>query len=774
MSDTSTLFTTGATDDNWVTLVTNANKRFRDCFATAGTQPNPLVWNTTNTNNDHIITQWWNSSGASYLRISLNPLVDNSEVTLTSIDSFEMPFRTGFGISMSQRISGQEVFVWVLWDDWSGNVQNITPSSDITIDSATASITTNVATFTVTNHWLKWGDRVSIINCPECRLNVWPVVATVTSENTFTVPCTLANGSYSTVGGSVRFADPLRWAYNGAGYLFESTTSTTASSVSRRNGSKFRTSSATHNTTVATQANTSAFTDSFNSAGNFEQYVSLEEVLYRSFASDSSNSQAGFAKYTQWIPDENPTYHINVRARNISGMTKPVARIANIAKTGTTTATVTTDVPHWLITGNFIQIYGVRDIVNFPNLVASTTITVLDSLNFTVLIGTATTTSSTGWAVYLNQWSVLAPGVLAQNIQSLSRTSNILTVIGNTTWATPLPGEYFYLYGMTGSATQYEGGYKVLRVNTTSLYLESVWDDFVSINTGGAMIRMTDVRLHFARVLDYTRFVAEIVWWKWGTTDQNNAVQVYNSNNITSLATVTTVTSVSSVIAANLSLPGVIADIASAALTTTTTTAAVNPTFWTGYVVSVPVTVVSGTTPTLDFTIQESDDTGTNWYNVYDFPRITTTGIYRSPNILLRGNRVRYVQTVSGTTPSFTRAINRLQTSDNIGLFIQSIDRSISLTTLNAVTLSLLAEGCKNFTMTLTLWTAATPPVMQLEGSDSWLANEWYAIGGTLTGVASTSSSITISPNSAKFIRARVQTIWVTIGAGYSLSIKWF
>jgi hypothetical protein len=107
----------------------------------------------------------------------------------------------------------------------------------------------------------------------------------------------------------------------------------------------------------------------------------------------------------------------------------------------------------------------------------------------------------------------------------------------------------------------------------------------------------------------------------------------------------------------------IVADVASAALTVTTTTAAITPTLGTSYEVNIPVTVVTGTSPTLQVTIQESDDTGTNWFNVYDFPTIIAVGIYRSPVLTLTGNRIRYVQTVTGTTPSFTRSIGRLQSN---------------------------------------------------------------------------------------------------------------
>jgi len=104
-----------------------------------------------------------------------------------------------------------------------------------------------------------------------------------------------------------------------------------------------------------------------------------------------------------------------------------------------------------------------------------------------------------------------------------------------------------------------------------------------------------------------------------------------------------------------------VTDVASAAITTTTTTATLSPNTGNGYQVVIPVTAVSGTTPTLSVKIQESDDSGTNWYDRYTFPTITATGIYRSPILRLRGTRIRYVQTITGTTPSFTRAILRNQ-----------------------------------------------------------------------------------------------------------------
>ena len=152
-----------------------------------------------------------------------------------------------------------------------------------------------------------------------------------------------------------------------------------------------------------------------------------------------------------------------------------------------------------------------------------------------------------------------------------------------------------------------------------------------------------------------------------------------------------------------LALPTPVPDVASAAITSTTTTAAFTPTAGNGYQVVIPVTVVSGTTPTMSVRIEESDDSGTNWYARYTFPTITATGIYRSPILRLRGNRVRYVQTITGTTPSFTRAINRNQRQDVIYSGYQG--KLVSAASTNAT--SILAAPCEVTKLTVSNTNAA-------------------------------------------------------------------
>lgn len=287
--------------------------------------------------------------------------------------------------------------------------------------------------------------------------------------------------------------------------------------------------------------------------------------------------------------------------------------------------------------------------------------------------------------------------------------------------------------------------------------------DFGAVNCGGAVLKRTDLRISFVRVLDFERERVEIM--PRPLSDQSAALAVNVQNTVPAVAVVTTVGAVT---ASNTGLPGIIADVASAPLTTTTTVAAITPTYGCSYEVNIPVTAVTGTTPTMDVVIQESDDTGNNWFDVYAFPRITGIGMYRSPKLPLTGNRIRYVQTVGGTSPSFARSVGRLQCSDAAPVLRQIFERAVSLTTLNSATAALITGGAKNAQLVVNIGAATTPPALQLQGSDDGGAT-WYAIGAPLTAAASSTVQQTVNNISADRIRAVVSTAGASVTAGYTL-----
>jgi hypothetical protein len=191
------------------------------------------------------------------------------------------------------------------------------------------------------------------------------------------------------------------------------------------------------------------------------------------------------------------------------------------------------------------------------------------------------------------------------------------------------------------------------------------------------------------------------------------------------------------VTAGGIQIPITVADIASAAIAVSATTAAFTPAQGVSYQVNVPVTAVSGAGATLDLSIEESDDSGTNWVKVYDFPRITATGMYRSPVIQLTGNRIRYVQTVAGSSPSFTRSLNRLQAHAPSQYLRQLVDRTIVPNTITSTSSALAVAGCNNFNIFVRCTAQTTPATIALQFSHDNV--NWHTSGttvATISGIA--------------------------------------
>jgi hypothetical protein len=517
--------------------VSTTSRAFRDGFTdTTVTQPNPAYWDITSSSTDHIIEQGGNSGAAAYLRISLSPFDDGSGVRLVSKQDYRMPVRVGLGTSISQRIVGQEVFTGVIGEGQDGQVDYDTVGVPDVALSGTASVTSNVATITINNHTWKGGDRVIIFGASDHRMNVGPVQLTVVDRNNITVPITIANGTYGLTGGTMRYCDFARGGRNAYGLLFENNSTTQASIVTKRNGSRQRILVGQPvATTTATQVRTDPFTDAFVAGSINELVLTNEEASYRSWTADSVGGVSGLAKFTQGTPDEDNGYRVIIRARNLDGLTKPIARITAASKTGTTTATVTTDVPHNLAVGDWVQLTGARDVTNYPNLAASQIASVVNATSFTIVWGGAVTASTAGGTVWVVQGQVAAPGLIGQTVQSISRANNILSLTGNTTWSGVNPGDRINLHGLEGTNQVYEGSYKVLRLSTTTLEVDAPGADLGSQTTGGTVIRRTDVRVHFVRVLDYNRLTAEIVGGRGNANDSNNAVPVTisSSTNLT-------------------------------------------------------------------------------------------------------------------------------------------------------------------------------------------------------------------------------------------------
>lgn len=71
----------------------------------------------------------------------------------------------------------------------------------------------------------------------------------------------------------------------------------------------------------------------------------MEHVKFTSRPASAFTTPSGGLKYTESLPDEDKYYKICVRIKNLPNLSTPIAEIATIAKTGTTTATATTVAP---------------------------------------------------------------------------------------------------------------------------------------------------------------------------------------------------------------------------------------------------------------------------------------------------------------------------------------------------------------------------------------------------------------------------------------------
>lgn len=778
----------------------NITNKFREAFE------DPLLanWSLTTGTGD-IVQVDGNSAAASYVSISKSPWDAGTQTTLETIETFAMPIELAFGASRSQATLGQEFSLEIV------DADNALPVvEDIAISSITQSA--SVLTIdTVADHGLVPGQSIGVTGCSNQLAN-YPaiVVASIPTPRQFTVTAgpggtipsqTITNPAGAK--GSVFIRERLGRAANGVSQIFDNATITNASFYLRSesgdvlpSGTILGNQSVTVATAASVQLVNAAYTYAFSPTSEYRINLQADRVQAADSPVDSLVQATSRLMRTQVCPDPSATYKFRIRANNAKSLTVLNAKVVSVSKPGTTVGTFTTATAHGLTTGDLIVYYGNSNVAAsaFPNLTTATAVTVLSPTTFTVAaIGTAATVTGYGGVIAKVQGGNLLSSLGVVNNSGVNATLSTLTngtrqlvLTGAAAWSGLSIGDYVNVEGVTnvtnGASLGVDGAWKVANSVTTALTLvpcttafaATLPADFVLTNSAGAVIKRTCLRLSFVRLFDYERQRVEMLARPTGDISGAAPVNVQNvpavtvsSGTVTTVSTVTAVTAITNALPAgantigstNLPLLTSVADVASAAIASTATVAAITPGFGISYQVNIPVTAVTGTTPTMDVRIEESDDAGTNWFTVYDFPRITATGIYRSPFLPVTGNRVRYVQTIGGGTPSFTRAINRLQSNAPFPNSRQLIDRTVAPNTLNSTTPVLLTRDCGNATQLVVNMGAitTTAPAFQLEGSDDF-GTTWYAIGSPLTGVASSTVQTTVNSINAGAVRARVST----------------
>ena len=730
----------------------NITTQFRESFETYNTT---TVWSQSVASGD-IVQLDGNAVSASYLVISKDPLTADTETYVETQSTFPVPLEAIVGLGMSQRVLGQELSI-----EYASTATPIPLPSNVAISSITQATTTLTVT-TSTAHGLVAGARIGILGITsDSRLN-YPclVVANITSSTVFTATAgpmgtitSLSVGPYTSQG-FVYCRSAMGGAPDGYSQVFENATATNSSMYVRSesddvypSGTAAGNHSVTVGSTTSVQAVAANYSYAFVPTTEFRSLLQADRIQYYDIGIDAVAQPTARRNVTQVIPKPTQNYKIRFRFTNDKSLTVPTAKIVSAVKAGSTTATITTATAHGLTTGDYIVIYGIRDQTNFANLTTATAVvSTPTSTTFTIAFGASTTATSYGGMVSRVNGANIPASYTTVAIQSATVTATDLTLVGGANWAFVV-GDYVNVYGCrdnaTGADLAVDGVYKVTSVATTTAILLPISttvlpSPFASTNCGGTVIKRTDARISYVRLFEYLREKVEVL----NKGDNFSSVPVIVNGAVATVTAVTTVSTVSTVSTASLAANVLVNDITSAALTSTATSAAVTPGSGTlSQEFNIIVTAVSGTNPTLDVVIQESDDSATNYYDVYQLPRITAAGQYRTPLIPLTGNRVRYVRTVGGTSPSFTNSVNRLQSHTSNPVQRQFFDRTVVPNTLNSASPAFFTEGCVDLVVMVNMGAiTTTAPVFALQVSVD--NTNWVQLGADITTAASTTRSI--------------------------------
>ena len=513
-----------------------------------------------------------------------------TEMALVGKRSFTFPVRIGVGLSLNHRIHGEAFVVEAVAVDESGNVVTEpgrkTFGDPLAITQAT--VTSNVMTvYTSGEHGLKTDDLVAIYGNADTRMNTFGKVTLIADLRAFQVSLTNANMSFVIDGAVVSKIEPAGAAASAFGLLIDGNNANVAYCWSKGSGAP---------ASIGPQQTLGfSWTDPLSSVTSQSWCVSriarftteltgtADMLRYVTYSSDSLGSPGASIKRTQNTPEMGRRYVMRFRVLTLPNAMPPI-EILTATKSGTTTATVITAVPHGLKTGAHVRIFGVANTTDWANVTSEVPITVTGPDSFTVVWGTAVTGTVYGGAVKPVH-SGMSVGHTTVNSRALAWSGGRLWLGLAGSW-TPYIGETVRLLGYRSSAGSagVDGQYRVIAANPavvgnfvttngsavvncndtskfavgmivsgtgvanlsitavnpgvsitlsgnatatgttwltlTGLVLEPLHglapqadDTKVSLFAamgGGALIRETDLALHFARALDYTRTPVEV------------------------------------------------------------------------------------------------------------------------------------------------------------------------------------------------------------------------------------------------------------------------
>ena len=482
------------------------------------------------TSNGHVITA-----------LCLNVLEEGTDSSIYVNVPVNQPAALEIEASISQRIRHALVSIYLFENDVSGPIP---VPADIEISSvyqstADAGAAYNAVAGTILTVVLKsalpasvhLGDFVHTYGLVDNRLNYPNLAIKSISYDRKTITCgfsddaalpSLAVAAITPPNGSafIQFYSEMGGAKNGFGLRFSNTTATQAALLSIFGGNDAQVSGtligdnrAPIGSTAPIYANGINGNVEIRATSRFRLEARPRDCCFYDSPADATAVYTPRGTRTSVKPAVQANLIPRFRATNPKSITRPVAKIVSIAKSGTTTATVNTDVAHNLATGNWVTIKGVRDQTNFANISVPAQVTVTSATQFTITLGSAVTATSYGGAVILTNGGIDQQGAIAQVVQSASiaAATGVLTLVGTATWTGLNIGDYAELYGLrvdtTGADLGIDGAWEVANISTTSLDLVPIYNIFgvrvspnvtslASTNCGGQLILRTTVRAH--------------------------------------------------------------------------------------------------------------------------------------------------------------------------------------------------------------------------------------------------------------------------------------
>jgi hypothetical protein len=507
-------------------------------------------------------------NGGMLVELSIDPLTEDKTSILSYNGTIKPPFTIDIPFSISQR-TRQQFFELDAIAMLPNPVDMVTtyPSSAIASISQSATNITIVLS-TATN--IKVGEWFDVTGIDDSRLNICNANVASVSADRKTITCAYtgdaANSSLTitAITGMGTFypqSIPSN-IVNGIAMKFTQVNSTacfaqkSANSNVRVSGNITNSQSATNSSTQPAINNLGNGQFEIKPTTSFEMSLDKTEVRFDDYGIDSFASQS-IPRYLQntTIPEYSASYTPQLRAVTPKSVSRPIAGIVSAVKTGTTTATITTDLPHGLIAGkSVVDIYGCRDQTNFVATNGLTVASVINSTSFTVVFGTAVTATTYGGMISINNNSLYIIGRSTQAIQSISIDSDgVLSVVGNTTWTVVTVGEYVNLYGvhadLTGADMGLDGAYVLIDLWGSTIKLKAVTNIdgtrtknglgvdvtpalpvTASTNCGGAVMMRTTGRIHDLRMEE--RKYDAVKLWGQGEARTDLAIPVTVQNSI--------------------------------------------------------------------------------------------------------------------------------------------------------------------------------------------------------------------------------------------------